>query len=168
MFRIALKYGILIVFFIFLWGIIEYMAGIEADFIQYHPVLTLLSLSIPMIFMYFGIREAQKSSVGYFSYGQAFKTGILITLVVAVLDPLGQWIYFSFIRPDFFESMKAFSEARLLAQGIDPEVARRQATEESTMGSYLLNRFIGAVVAGVIISSILAIFVRDKMLPKGG
>lgn len=163
MFRIALKYGILIVVFIFLWGILEYLAGVHVEFMEYRPVLSLLALTIPMIFIYMGIREAQKEYAGYFTYGQAFKTGLFITLVVAVLNPLGQWIFFTVVSPEFFEAIQAHHQQELLSEGVEA------GAEEYSLISYLIwSAFIGSLVAGIVISAILAIFVRDKTLPKGG
>lgn len=164
MFRIALKYGILIVVFIFLWGVIEYMAGVHVQYIEYRPILALLSLTIPMIFIYLGIREAQKNYTGYFTYGQAFKTGLFITLVVAILNPIGQWIFFTTVSPEYFESIQAYSQSQVVAMGAEEQVN----TGRETLGSYLIkSAFVGALVAGIVISAILSIFVRDKTLPKG-
>lgn len=170
MFKIALKYGILIVVFIFLWGVLEYLAGLRADAFAFHPVATLFSLVIPLIFLYMGMREAQKKYTGAFTYGQAFKTGLFISLLVAILYPLGQWLYQALFAPEFFESMQAFTEAKQLAEGVDPVVARRLGPDDGgfSLSSYLLRSFLGALVAGLIMSAMLALFVRDKTLPKGG
>lgn len=165
MFRIALKYGILIVVFIFLWGVMEYMAGVHLHYLDYRPVLALLSLTIPMIFIYLGIREAQKNYTGYFTYGQAFKTGLFISLVVAVINPIGQWIFFTTVSPEYFESIQAYNQSEVVALGAEERVSSGSAT----LGNYLIwSAFVGALVAGIVISAILAIFVRDKNLPKGG
>lgn len=161
MFRIALKYGILIVVFIFLWGIFEYMAGVHVEYLHFRPVLALLSLTIPMIFIYLGIREAQNNYKGNFTYGEAFKTGLFITLVVAVLNPLGQWIFFSVVSPEFFEAIQAHHVAEQAGKGVE------EGADSYTLTNYLIwSAFIGTLVAGIVISAILSIFVRDKTLPK--
>lgn len=163
MLRIALKYGLLIVFFIFLWSIAEYTTGVLSNYPEYRPVLALLSLTIPFIFLYLGIREAQKEYTGYFTYGQAFKVGVFITLVVTILNPLGQWIFFAFLSPEAFETIQTYNQDLLAADG-----GQLIAEESYGLGEYLLERAIGSLVGGIVISAILAIFVRDKMLPKGG
>lgn len=168
MFKIALKYGILIVVFMFLWVSLEYLIGLQTDFIRFHPLATLLSLVIPLIFLYYALRESQKKYEGNFNYVESFKVGVMVTFVVAILSPLSQWLFHAFVFPGFFESMRANTEASLLAQGIDIEVAQREAAEELNLASYLMRSFLGALVAGVVMSAILAIFVRDKELPKGG
>lgn len=170
MFKIALKYGLLIVVFLFLWLTLEYMVGLHSEYVSFHPLATLLSLVIPLVFLYYGIREAQKSYRGVeeFTYGKAFQTGLLISLVVAVLSPLGQWIFHTLLAPGFFDSMQANLEAQKLSQGIDAEVARSEADEPTYLSTYLMQSAIGYLVAGIIMSAILAIFVRDKALPKGG
>lgn len=170
MFKIALKYGVLIVLFSLIWISLEYLVGLHTEYVGYHPLVTLLTLVIPLLFMYFGIREAQRSQrfVSHFSYSDAFKTGLSITLVVALLNPLVQWLMYSVALPGFFESMQAGAQANLLAQGVDVEMAQRLAAEDYSLGRYLWQAFVGTLVGGVVISAILAFFVRDKMLPKGG
>lgn len=167
MFKIALKYGVFIVLFTFLWICLEYWAGIHSDYIDYHPLATLLSLVVPLILLYLAMREAQREDGGTFTYVDALKTGLVVTLVVAVLNPLLQWVFQQVVFPDYLEAMQANAEALQLAQGIDVEVARRVATEEYTLNSFLLRAFLGALAAGVVMSAILALFVRDKALPKG-
>lgn len=170
MVKIALKYGVLIVLFSLIWIGLEYLVGMHTEYVGYHPLVTLLTLVIPLVFMYFGIREAQISQrfVSHFSYADAFKTGLSITLVVAILNPLLQWLMYSLAFPGFFESMQASAQASLLAQGVDLEMAQRLAAEDYSLERYLWQSFIGTLVGGVVISAILAIFVRDKTLPKGG
>ena len=170
MLKIALKYGVLIVLFSLIWIGLEYLVGLHTEYVGYHPLVTLLTLVIPLLFMYFGIREAQRSQrfVSHFSYSDAFKTGLSITLVVAVLNPLVQWLTYLLVFPGFFESLQASAQANLLAQGVDLKVAERLAAEDYSLGRYLWQSFVGTLVGGVVISAILAFFVRDKMLPKGG
>jgi hypothetical protein len=168
MFKIALKYGILIVLFSLIWIGLEYLVGMQTDYVAFHPMLTLLTLLIPLMLIYFGIREAQKSATAYFSYGDAFKTGFTITVVVAILNPLVQWLCYTLAFPGFFETLQASSEAQQLSLGIDMEVARTQAVEQYSLGRYLWQSFVGTLVGGTVIAAIIAIFVRDKALPKGG
>ena len=168
MFKIALKYGVLIVLFSIIWIGLEYLVGLQTEYVEFHPLITLLTLVIPLMLMYFGIREAQRSSVAHFTYGDAFKTGVAITVVVAVLNPLLQWICYTLAFPGFFEALQANSEAYQLSLGVDLEVAREQATEQYSLGTYLWQSFIGTLLGGIIIAAIIAIFVRDKALPKGG
>ncbi len=168
MFKIALKYGILIVVFIFLWVSLEYLAGVHTDYIQYHPVATLLSLVIPLVFLYYAMRESQKKYEGHFNYIESFKVGVMVTFIVAILSPLGQWLFHTLVFPGFFDSMRAYSEAQMLSEGVDAEVARRDAAGDFNLASYLMRTFLGALVAGVVMSALLALFVRDKELPKGG
>lgn len=167
MFKIAFKYGLLIVVFLFLWVMLEYAVGLHAEYIRFHPLATLVSLVIPLIFLYYGIRESQKNYIGHFTYGKAFQVGLYITLVVTILSPLGQWLIHVLIFPGYFESMQPHTQAQDLAQGIDPEVARREGTGVINLWDYLLKTALGYLVAGIVMSAILAIFVRDKALPKG-
>ena len=166
MFKIALKYGVYIVLFSFIWLCLEYWAGLHTDYVDYHPLATLLSLVVPLILLYYAMREAKSIEDDEFTYGDAFKVGLYVTLVVAVLNPLFQWLFQQVVFPDYLETMQANAEALELAQGIDVEVAQRVAAEEYELNSFLLRAFLGALVAGIVMSALLAIYVRDKALPK--
>lgn len=168
MFKIALKYGVLIVLFSLIWIGLEYLVGLQTDYVEFHPLVTLLTLVVPLLFMYYGIREAKRSSPAPFTYGDGFKAGVAIAIVVAILNPLVQWLSYTLVFPGYFETLQANAEAQQLALGVDLEVARQQAGEEYNLQNYLWQAFMGTLVGGIVIAAIFAIFFRDKAVPEAG
>ncbi|AHM61094.1 hypothetical protein D770_14200 [Flammeovirgaceae bacterium 311] len=160
--KTVLKWGFLTALFTFLWLSLEYLVGIQTDYIAFHPVITLLALLIPLLCMYYGLREEKLKAPREFSFSKGLITGLYISGVAAILGVLGHWIFYTWVNPDFFSNMITYTESRALAQGIDVLVARREAEAYYTMESYLLQSVGGALLGGAVISAILSFFMRYR------
>ncbi len=158
----ALKWGFLTAFFTFLWLSLEYAVGLQTNYIAYHPVITLLALIIPLLCLYYGLKEVKLKDPAEFSFGKALLTGLCISGVAAIFSMLGQWVFHHWVNPNFFSSMITYAESRALAQGIDVLVARREAEAYFSLESYLLQAVGGALIGGAVVSAILAIFMRNR------
>ena len=158
----ALKWGFLTAFFTFLWLTLEFAVGIQSDYIAFHPVITLLALIIPLLCLYYGLREEKLKDPVHFTFSRGLLVGMLISVVAAVFSVLGQWIFHNWVNPDFFDSMIHFRESKALAQGVDVLVARREAEAYYSLESYLLQTIGGVLIGGAVISAILAFFMRIR------
>lgn len=94
-----------------------------------------------------------------FSYGQAFTTGLLITLFAAAGGVLFNLIYYGFIFANFaevtVESTRALLE-KLGAREADIERAIEDIRTKSTLTRQVVSAFIGSLVMGTIVSLITA------------
>ena len=160
--KTALKWGFLTALLIFLWLTLEYLVGIQTDYIAFHPVITLLTLLIPLLCLYYGLREEKLKDPRQFSFSKGLLTGLLISGVAAVVGVVGQWAFHTWVNPDFFNSMITYQESKALAQGIDVLVARREAEAYYSLESYLLQSIGGALIGGAVVSAILAFFMRYR------
>lgn len=159
--QIALKWGFLTALFSFLWLCLEYALGIQTEYIAFHPVITLLALMIPLFCLYYGLRELKKRDAVPFTFSNALLTGICISGVAAVLSMGVQWIFHSWVNPEFFSTMIAYAESRALTYGGDMLMARQEAEAYFSMESYLLQAVGGSLIGGAVISAILAFFMRN-------
>lgn len=164
MIRIALKWGFLTAFFTFLWISLEFAVGIQTDYIAFHPVITLLALVIPLICLYYGLREEKMQDPEEFNFSKGLLTGVLISMVAAIFSMLGQWVFHTWVNPDFFNNMITYRESKALAQGLDVLMARREAEAYFTLESYLLQAGGGALIGGAVISAILSFFMRRRQV----
>lgn len=160
--RTALKWGFLTAFFTFLWLSLEFAVGLQTEYIAYHPVITLLALIIPLLCLYYGLREVKLQQPESFSFSKALLTGLCISGVAALFSIAGQWFFHHWVNPNFFSNMISYAESRALAQGVDVLVARREAEAYFSLESYLLQAVGGALIGGAVISAILAIFMRRR------
>lgn len=158
----ALKWGALTALFMFFWITLEFAIGLHTEYIAYHPVVTLVALLIPLLCLYWGLREEKRKAPAAFNFSRALITGLLISSVAAILGMLGQWAFHLWINPDFFDSQIAYAESKALSQGIDVLVARREAEVYFSLHSYLLQTLGGALIGGAVASAILAFFMRNR------
>lgn len=89
------------------------------------------------------------------NYKQGFIAGLIITIIVALLSPLSQYVTIEFITPEYFPNI------------IDYSVSSGNMTQEAAEGyfnlkSYMIQSFIGALVMGTLTTVIVAIFVKAK------
>lgn len=84
-----------------------------------------------------------------------FKSGVLISIFVAILSPLSQYIISEYISPQYFDNIIAFT----VEQG---EMTQEQAEDYFSFNSYIFQSAIGALVMGVVTSAVVALFLKTK------
>jgi len=91
-----LKYALITCIIVIAWTFVQFYTGIDRS-----PAGSYLSwLSyIPMIvLMVFALKEQKQLNGGYLTFGQGFKTGFMMMLVVAVV--MSVFTYFTFINSE--------------------------------------------------------------------
>lgn len=153
--KTEIKWGLIFSLISLLWIILEFMVGLHDRHIAWHPILTNLFFFPAVVMMYLAIREKRGTLGGRISFQQAFLCGLGVSVVVAVLSPLIQYLFHRFINPHYF------------AKAIEYTVSSGKATAELAhqlfnLQSYMLQASLGALVAGVLTSLVLAAFMRSK------
>ena len=157
---IEIKWALIFVVASLLWMWLEKLLGLHGEHIDKHATYTML-FAIPAItiFVLALLDKRRKNYHGIMSYTQGFVSGLIITLIVAILSPLTQYITSEFISPDYF--------ANVIEYSVETGALERSVAEEHfTYKSYAIQAMIGAVVMGVITSAVVAIFTRRR--DKGG
>lgn len=91
------------------------------------------------------------------TYGQGFKAGLIITLVITLLTPLTMWITLAFITPDFL--------ANAMNYAVESGKLEREAAEGYfSKGNYMVQSIVGAPIMGIVTSAIVALFTRKNNL----
>lgn len=158
-FKIEIKWAVIFAVTMLLWMLMERLTGLHGEHIDKHPVFTNL-FAIPAIAIYaLALLDKRKHFYqGTMTYQQGFITGLIMTLVIAILSPLAQFITSTLITPDFFPNMTE----HVVSQGI---MTREAAEKQFNLQSYMLQGLIGALVMGVVTSAIVALFTRKKEAP---
>ncbi|MEM9929242.1 MAG: DUF4199 domain-containing protein [Bacteroidota bacterium] len=151
----ALKWGIIFTIAGLAWMVLEKTMGWHDEKIAQHPTYTNIFAVVAIAVYVFALRDKRKELGGTMSWKQGFIAGVLVSVVVAVLSPLAQWITYSFISPDYFANAQAYS----VSTG---KVTQEQAESFFNLRSYILQASIFGLVVGVITSAIVALFVRRK------
>lgn len=155
-YQIEIKWGIIFGLMSLLWMVLERVTGLHDQHIEQHAIYTNF-VAIPAIAIYvLGLLEKRKKDYGgSMSYGQGFKAGLIITLVVTVLTPLTMWLTLEFITPDFLANARTYA----VETGKMEEAA---AEAYFSQGNYMVQSIVGAPIMGVLTAAILALFTRKK------
>lgn len=155
-FSIEIKWGIIFSVISLLWMFLEKGLGWHDENIAQHAIYTNLFAIVAIVIYVLALLDKRKNFYdGKMNWSQGFISGIVVSIVVAVISPLGQYITHEYITPDYFENVIAYS--------VENGAMSQEAAEEYfNLTSYVIQSFFFALVVGVVTSAIVAYFVRTK------
>jgi hypothetical protein len=155
-YKIELIWGILFILIGLLWMIFEKAMGWHDVHIDKHATYSLFIAPIAIAVYVFALLDKKKSFYGgRMTYLQGFVTGLIITAIVVLFSPLSQYITSTYITPDFFKNVIAYSVS---AGQMDQQAAEAYFN----LKNYMMQSVIGAAVMGLITSAVVALFVKSK------
>lgn len=128
-------------------------------------VAGLITLVILGIGVYSGMQQVKRQQTGRLTYGEAFKTGIFIALVTAVISATGSFIYCTFINPGFADYMVQETRRLMLQQGVPVSQMTGQLQaihQQFSTPIQVMQSFVGQFAGGTILTAIIAFFTRTK------
>ncbi len=100
-----------------------------------------------------------------FSYAKAVRTGIMISVIVAIIVSLASLLYVTVINPDFTNDMVREGELSLKESGSNSaEITKRlsRVRNEFSVTGQLISGLIVQSVAGTVFSLVLGFIYRSK------
>ena len=155
-YAIEIKWGIIFFIVALLWMYLEKSLGWHDELIEKHAIYTNFFAILAILIYVIALFDKRANYYGgKMTYMEGFMSGMIISVVVAILTPLSQWITNTYITPDYFENAINYA---IKSKGIDRETA------ESTFNlqTYIWMSFIFALVVGAITSAVVAVFTRKK------
>ena len=98
--KIPIIYGTLISLGIFIWVLVMFSLGYYGDQKSEMSSLDYLSIIVPVLGFYIGIKAERSNKNGILTFGNGFIIGLYITIVYAILSTLLFLIYYKFIDID--------------------------------------------------------------------
>lgn len=152
--KTEIKWGILFTLAGLLWMLMERLVGLHDNYIAFHATYTNFFALIAIAIYVLALREKREKDLnGSMTWKQGFFSGLIIAVVVAILTPVSQWLTHVIISPNYFENVSNFA----VTQG---EMSAEQAEVYFTLGSYILQSMLFALVIGAITSAIVAVFMK--------
>lgn len=156
-FGIEIKWGIIFSVMTLIWMVLEKSVGLHDQYIDKQMIYTNL-IAIPVIILYFMALSEQKKKFyhGRMDFKEGLKAGLVMTLVIAILSPLIQYITTMYITPMYFTNMIKYSVGKKM-------LTLDQAQQYFSLNNYLKQSAYGALVMGVLTSAIVAAFLKSKV-----
>ena len=154
--KIELKWAFIFTIMALAWMLLEKTLGWHDENIADHYWLTLLFLPFMVLMYVLAIREKRRRFYNKkIGWKQAFLSGVIMSVFVALLSPLGQYVTHNYITPEYFKNVIDYSVTNNL-------MTLKKANNYFNINNYIMQAAIGALVSGVVISAIVAIFMRRK------
>jgi Mn2+/Fe2+ NRAMP family transporter len=155
-YRTEIKWGVIFAISTLVWMYFEKAMGWHDELIAQQLIYTNLFALVAIVIYVQALKEKRnKDFIGKMSWKQGFISGIIISIVVAILTPLTQYIGSTWIAPNLFPNL------------IDYMVETGKMTEEGAtnyfnLKSYMVQGTFGALTMGVVTSAIVAIFLKKQ------
>jgi hypothetical protein len=153
--KTEIKWGVIFSLMGLVWVTLEYLVGLHGRFIAWHPILTNLVAIPSVIIMVLAILEKRRVLGGTISFKQAFLCGLGVSLIVAALSPLTQFIFHRLINPGFFENAIRYG----VEQG---QTTLAEAQAFFNLQSYMVQSVIAAIIIGSVTSLVIAAMIKKE------
>lgn len=136
---------------IWLWTALERLCGLHDEHIARVRFYTNFFI-IPLIFLYLAalIDKRRIDYNGQITFRQGFRTGLVLTAILAALSPLTQYVIAKVVSPHFFENAIAL----VVSQDLIPE---EEARKFFSLGNYIRHSILTTPLFGMLITLFVAI-----------
>ena len=155
-FAIEIKWAVIFSIITLLWMILEHSLGWHDEQIAKHAVYSNFFAVVAIATYFMAIKDKKDNFfMGDMTFKQGFISGVILSIFIALLSPIVNFITFKFITPNFFENFINYT----VTNKIQTQV---QATAYFNLKSYLLQGFFGSLSMGVVTSAIIVFFLKSK------
>lgn len=155
--KIEIKWAIIFSILGLIWMLLEKLCGLHGKYIDYHMYLTNLYVIPAVWVMVLALNEKKiKFFNGQMTYKQGFFSGIILSILIAFISPLIQWIVIYIISPEYFPNVIK----RSLELGYYRTIYDAKAN--FNYSNYAFQSVIGSLFMGIVSTAIVMIFIRSK------
>jgi len=155
-----LSAGLLIGVLCGIWTFLMGITGWYKDPAMVNVFLVVILIEIAGLI--WGLRRTAAEGRGY---GSQVVAGTMIAIVAGVVVICSSLLFTTVAYPDYFRELEAMQVAMLQQQGLpDSEIARRvrENMAATTPMGQAMQGFLGTLVTGIVVSAILAIWIRAR------
>lgn len=155
-FKIEFKWAMIFILAQLVWMYLEKTTGLHDEHIGQHLIYTNLFGIVAIALYVLALRDKKQLFVnGKMNWKQGLVSGVVLSVIIALFSPLTQYVISTYITPDYFENIIAFS------------VENGKMTLENARGyfnlrSYILQSAFGALTMGIVTSAVVAFFIKSK------
>ncbi len=156
-------------------GLVLGLAGIVYSLVMYFLDLSFNNLQgyifllVQVVLLYYLVKSYRDNYLnGYITYGQAVGAGVIILLYYAIIMAIFTYVLYAIIDTGLIDKQLAITEEKLLDRGLpEAQIDAGMAVQAKIMKPPIvaLLSIFGNMLYGVILSLIVAIFVRKEGNP---
>lgn len=159
-FSIEFKWGIQFSILSVVWMIFEKTVGLHDAYIDRQLIYTNLFGIVAVAVYFLALRDKKRRYYsGDMDWKQGFISGMVLTVVIAVLNPLVNYIVYTYITPQFFQRMIAYRVAHKFQ-------TQAQAEAYFNLMSFRVLGVFDALSKGIITGALVALFIKTKHNPN--
>lgn len=153
--KTEIKWGVIFTLAALLWMVLEKSLGWHDEHIAKHPLYTNIFAVVAILIFVFALKEKRDKDLnGKMSWVKGFITGVIISLFVALLSPLAQYLTHNYISPEYFNNA--------IAHGISLGNNKVDMEVYFNFNNYVVMSVISALAMGILTSAIVAFFLKKK------
>lgn len=154
-FKIEIKWAILYSIAYTIWMYFESKMGWHDTKIGLQPLYNLLFLPISILLIGLAIFDKKRNHYkNEMDWKKGFVSGIILSVLITVLNPVVLYITYNYISPDFFENaINAY-----VSEGFPLEKAKAQYNLNTAISNSVFDK----LSFGVVISAAVSYFIRTK------
>jgi len=164
-----IKYAIFSSFLLFIWMVIEYTLLVP-NFHEIGVYIGIVPVIIPVIGIYLGIKERrEKINFGYITFKEAFRTGLVITFIAAIMIVFFIYVYYEFMNPNYVNFLAAETEKTLIKQNAGREEINAAVTIIKYQFSFnvqIIQQLLFILTGGTAITFILSMIMKREKRSK--
>lgn len=166
MIKTDLKFGIITGITVCAWILIEFFLGFHTTRLSVGEYSSYFAIVIPLVTLYMGIKEKRdRYYKGKITVSAGIRTGLMITLVSAIITTIFLVIYYNYINPDFIQIGLALQKHRIILTGrTELEIAREmeKIREIFSFTHQLLYGILSTLGIGFVISLALSVLLKNN------
>lgn len=155
-FAYEIKWGAIFTACSILWMAFEKSMGWHDAFIEkqatYSMFFGLIAIAVYVLAL---LDKKKQHYAGSMNWTQGFLSGLVLTVVIAILTPLSLYAGLTSVSPEFLTNMKNLAISK---GSMSPEAAETFYG----MQGYIMSSVFFALSTGVVTSAVVALFVRSK------
>jgi hypothetical protein len=162
--KIALNYG-------GVWGIstiaLYVIAYVTDNYLEQPMWLNISGAAIMLGIIVYGLKAFKLENEGYLSISESLKTGLAISLIAAIIVTLYNYIFTTFIEPDFVNQSIEIAREQMMTQ--NPDMTQEQMDMAMGITEKMMTPTIMAAMGiiftlflGFIVSLISGLFMKEN------
>ena len=156
--KIEIKWAIIFSVVTLLWMVLEKLVGLHGTHIDKHMIYTNFFAIPAIILVVLALRDKRKNFYnGTMTYKQGLISGLILSVFIALLSPVTQYLISTIISPEYFPNIIEYT--------VDSGMMSQEAASAAfNLQSYMLQASMGGLIMGILTSAIVAVFLRKAVV----